>query len=757
MNFTKKISSSLIALLCSACCSSQILHAGICTTYDAATNMAHIPSVKIGEGYYWANLQFTGSVFRLTGFGEAQKTNAHAEFDASTMSVNIPCVNMKTSNTYRVDFAVKAGDAVDLTIAGVSENTGNIVINEILAKDASGGNDWVELYVKGSQSVNLSNYSLADADNGKSSLPSVTLSPGQFYLIQATDTAPTDGSAYVPFKLGATDSLILYEKEKIVDVFDWKDGDAPEGYSYGRLPDGTGAPQTLSPTPKATNLAASSTTTQVVLNKTSINIAGTGASAAGGVLTINSAGRYAISGSLTEGQIIVTADDSSAVTLVLNGINIHNSKGAPIYVKNAKETIIILADNTENYVSDGTSYTLDAGTDEPNAAVFSKDDLSISGSGSLIINANYNDGIASKDDLKISSGKITVSAVDDAIRGKNSLVITGGNLTLTASGQGLKSDRDEDTKKGEISIEKAQIQVTSGGDALNSTGAIVISSGELSLASGDDGMHADATLEINGGNINITKSYEGIESALITINDGIIKIVASDDGINAAGGNDSSGFTQPAQANTNQGALPVMNQGTMPSTMPPIDTFVSSGNYGLYINGGNIVVDATGDGIDINGFIEMTDGVVIVNGPLANDNGALDYDAYFKVSGGLLVAVGSSGMAMAPDTSSTQNSLLLNFTSTQQAGSLIHIQNSVGKDILTFAPSKNYQSLAFSSPNLATGTAYEVYTGGSSTGTVSNGLYQNGTYTAGTKYTSFTVAGVVTRVGATTGGNMGRF
>lgn len=752
MNFTKnKISSSLIALLCSAFCSPQVLHAGICTTYDATTNIARIPSVKIGEGYYWADLQFTGSAFRLTGFGEAQKTNACAEFDASAMSVNIPCVDMKTSSTYWVDFAVKAGDVVDLTISGVGENTDNLVINEIVAKDSSGGNDWVELYVKGSQDINLANYFLADADNAKSGLPSVTLSPGQFYLIQATDTAPSDGSAYVPFKLGATDSLILYKQEKIVDVFDWEDGDAPEGYSYGRLPNGTGALQTLSPTPKATNLAASSTTTQVVLDKTSINITGSGASAAGGVLTINSAGKYTISGSLTEGQIIVNVDDSSAVTLVLNGINIHNSKGAPVYVKNAKETLIILADNTENYISDGTSYTLDAGTDEPNAAVFSKDDLTISGSGSLTVNANYNDGIASKDDLEISSGKITVNAVDDAIRGKNSLVITGGNLTLTASGQGLKSDRDEDTEKGEISIEKAQIKVTSGGDALNSTGAIVISSGELSLASGDDGMHADATLEINGGNINITKSYEGIESALLTINGGTIKITASDDGINAAGGNDSSGFTQPT--NTNQGSMTGMNQGAM----PPQDTFVSSGNYGLYINGGNIVVDASGDGIDINGFIEMTDGVVIVNGPLANDNGALDYDSYFKISGGLLVAAGSSGMAMAPDTSSTQNSLLLNFTSTQQAGSLIHIQNSAGKDILTFAPSKNYQSVAFSSPNLTTGSACEVYTGGSSTGTVSNGLYQNGTYTAGTKYTSFTVAGVVTKVGTTTGGNMGRF
>ena len=142
----------------------------------------------------------------------------------------------------------------------------------------------------------------------------------------------------------------------------------------------------------------------------------------------------------------------------------------------------------------------------------------------------------------------------------------------------------------------------------------------------------------------------------------------------------------------------------------------------------------------------MTDGVLIINGPTANMNGALDYNASFKITGGLVVAAGSSGMAQAPGTSSTQYSVLLVFRSSLQADTLFHIQTSDGNEILSFTPTKRYQSIAFSSPELTKGATYDVYYGGSSTGTVNDGLYQGGTYTPGTKYTSFTTSGIITKV-----------
>jgi hypothetical protein len=164
------------------------------------------------------------------------------------------------------------------------------------------------------------------------------------------------------------------------------------------------------------------------------------------------------------------------------------------------------------------------------------------------------------------------------------------------------------------------------------------------------------------------------------------------------------------------------------------------------------VVDAAGDGIDANGTIDMTGGTVIVNGPTEQMNSALDYDGSFTLSGGVLVAVGSAGMAQGPTDTSSQPSLLLNFDAMLQAGTLLHIESSAGGDILTFAPSKAYQSIVFSSPELVSGASYNVFYGGSASGTATNGLYQDGAPDPGTQYTSFTVSSAVTRIGGAGGG-----
>jgi hypothetical protein len=158
-----------------------------------------------------------------------------------------------------------------------------------------------------------------------------------------------------------------------------------------------------------------------------------------------------------------------------------------------------------------------------------------------------------------------------------------------------------------------------------------------------------------------------------------------------------------------------------------------------------VVVDAGGDGIDINGAVTMTAGTVIVNGPTDNSNGALDFSS-FKMTGGYLVAVGSSGMAQALSTTSTQYSVLVNFRSASSAGTLIHIETSNGDDVVTFKAAKQFQSIVVCSASLQKGATYDVYLGGSSTGTLQDGVYTGGVYTAGTKYTSFTINSIVTTV-----------
>lgn len=564
-----------------------------------------------------------------------------------------------------------------------------------------------------------------------------------------------------------------------------------------------------------------SETTYITLNGDSISVEGDGAVVDGSRVTIVAAGAYSISGSLADGQIIVKTEDDEPVELILNGVTISSSTSAPIYVEKAEEAVLILEDSAENYVSDGTSYVFEnAEEDEPNAAIFSKADLSIYGNGTLTVAGNHNDGIASKDGLTINGGTLVVNAVDDGMRGKDYLVVTDGQITVNAQGDGLKSDNEEDAEKGYITIGTGVINVTAGGDAIqaqtnvtvadgnitlfsgggsntwidetlsakgikatvnvtihggtftidsaddaiHSNDSIVINGGAFNIASGDDGMHADSTLEVNAGDITITRSYEGIESAVITINNGAINITSNDDGLNVAGGNDGSGMMrEPGQGGgreqgggPGQGGWPAQGgEGVQPGQggdmgqgfWPGQDGFAATGSYYLYINGGHIVINAAGDGIDSNGTIEMTGGVVLVNGPTERMNGALDYMGNFTVTGGYLVAVGSSGMAQAPGESSLQYSLLINFNSTLPAGTLIHIQDGAGTDILTFAPTKEYQSIAFSSPGLVAGATYTVYYGGSSSGVVDGGLYQGGTYTPGTPYTDFTVSSVVTRIG----------
>jgi hypothetical protein len=537
----------------------------------------------------------------------------------------------------------------------------------------------------------------------------------------------------------------------------------------------------------------------VTLNGDSISLAGTGATVDGSTVTITQPGTYVISGTLNDGQILVDTSVGGNVRLVLNGADINCSSSAPIYVKNADKATITLAQGTENKVTDGSSYTPeDSQSNEPNAAVFSKDDLTINGSGFLTVEGNYKNGIGTTNDLKITGGTITVDAAKDAIQGKDSIGVKAGAITVNAGGNGFQSNNDTESTKGYIAIEGGTFKITAGADALqavttlavaggdftistgggssngkqhgqgsargnnasgtsgsaadsakglkanggvfvtggtfvidsaddsiHSNGIVKITAGMFDIKSGDDGIHADAAIQIDGGEIAISQCYEGIEAAVETINGGTIRLTSSDDGINVAGGNDSS-------ANNN-------------------DPFAANMNNQLYINGGYLAIDAGGDGLDCNGSVYITNGTIVVNGPTNNGNGAIDYNGDCRVTGGSLVAVGSSGMAEVPDSSSAICSIMVNFDSVQQAGTLVHIESADGEEIVTVAPSKQFQSIVVTSAAIKQGSSYKVYLGGSSTGTVKDTVYTGGKYTPGTEYVSLDVEGVVTTYGRSGG------
>ncbi|MGC4069072.1 MAG: carbohydrate-binding domain-containing protein [Polyangiaceae bacterium] len=531
-----------------------------------------------------------------------------------------------------------------------------------------------------------------------------------------------------------------------------------------------------------------------------------------GLVTISSPGTYRLVGSLTTGRVVVDCEDSGVVRLVLDGVEISSPTDPAIQIVNADRVALVLADGSENHLSDGATY---GETTDANAALYSQDDLTITGSGSLDVIGNYGDGITSKDALVIKSGAVTVSAVDDGIRGKDCLLVSGGSLFVTSGGDGLKADNDEDTSLGYVAIKDGTLDVTAGGDgiaattsvyvtkgkvklttgggssqtvatdmsakgikgaagvviddgeleidsaddALHAGGAVYLNGADFTIASADDGIHSDATVELSGPVLTISKSYEGIEGTLITINDGDIHIVSSDDAINASDGSGASSAgmgTMPAAptAGTIPGAA--ATGGASGTSSVAATSSTTAATLLFTVNGGRLVVDSSGDGLDSNGNIVINGGVVIVNGPTDDGNGALDIGdgAGFSltVNGGVLVAAGSSGMAVGPSATSTQGAVLLTSQSSGvggrvmgmgtssgfAAGMLVHIESADGESVLTFAPAKTFASIVFSSPMLKAGT-YRVLTGGSCTGTVIDCLYEGGYYSAGSEETTFTL------------------
>ncbi|MFJ8111222.1 carbohydrate-binding domain-containing protein [Streptomyces sp. NPDC096132] len=496
---------------------------------------------------------------------------------------------------------------------------------------------------------------------------------------------------------------------------------------------------------------------EIELGGDSAAVKGEGAKVSGSTVTITAGGTYRISGTLTDGQIVVDAADAT-VKLVLDGARISSSTGAAVAATAVDQLVVVLADGSANTLSDAGSYADDA---DANAALFSAGDLTVGGGGTLTVKGNGNDGIASKDGLVIASGTVNVTAADDGIRGKDYLVVEDGAVTVDAGGDGLKADNEDDADSGYVSVAGGAVEVTAEGDGIDAATDLVVTGGRLTVASGggsgtepsdetsakglkagvigvleggtvavdasddavhsdgavhfagatvtaasgDDGVHAEGDLVIDDGTVKITKAEEGLEGFDIVVGGGSVSIVSSDDGINASG---SSG-----SAEQGPGGGPGGGGGGE-----------SVGDYKLTVTGGTLVVDSEGDGLDSNGTAEITGGTIVVNGPQQGGNGALDVNGSFTVSGGTLLAAGSAGMAVAPDEESEQGWLSATLDSSVPAGTTLHVVDADGKVVATYVTSKQIQNVVYSSSAITSGESYRIYSGGSTSATDgSGGLY----------------------------------
>ncbi len=541
----------------------------------------------------------------------------------------------------------------------------------------------------------------------------------------------------------------------------------------------------------------------ITLNGDNISCKSSDVNIDGSTITIQKAGTYLLSGTLTAGNIIVDSDDKENVRLIFNGVEISNSTTTPLYIKNAEKTIVTLVDGTENTLSDGENYILDdESNNEPNGTIFSKDDLVINGLGSLTINANYNHGIQSKNLLKIISGNIDIISNGDSIIGKDGVIVKEAVINIESQEDGIKATKVEENKgyiyldnpeitikakkngiqavtclyvkdgkynietgetnensqsnsdtstdysrKGmkagvDITIENGEYTIDSEDDGIHSNNSITVNAGTVNIASKDDGVHADTEFTINNGDIKVSESDEGLEAKYITINDGNIDITTSDDGINASSGSSTTLDSGNAPGAGNRPEMPAnengeedANAGNRPEMPANENSENILGNNGrmmpgggqggfdesdgseLVINGGIVHVNAGGDGIDSNGTITINGGEIYVDGPTSGGDGALDYADTCEINGGILVAAGSIGMAIAPTSGSTQYSVNAAFSKTYNGETKVTVKDSSGNEVLTYTPAKNFQSFVFSTDKLKSGETYTIYAGDTQEGT----------------------------------------
>ena len=463
-----------------------------------------------------------------------------------------------------------------------------------------------------------------------------------------------------------------------------------------------------------------------------------GVSVENGTITITSGGTYRLTGEYS-GQVKIEAAKTDTVRLVLDNAKITNSTGAAINVVSAAEAIIYTAAGTTNTVADEANYTA-TGDDDPDAAIYSTANLTLTGEGSLSVEGAYEEGIHTTGGLVIASGTLEVNAANTGIKGKDYVDITGGIVNVTAAQDGIKSTNTDD----------------------ESLGFTRLSAGSVTVSAGDDGLKAPHTLEISGGTLNIEKSNEGIEAQYINILDGDVTVNSTDDGINASlkdsSSDTSSDTTSGQQTQQNQngqvqqdpaggGAAPGGSQGStgqnqnMPQ--PPTDGAMPGGGGGTFevvdaainISGGTVTVNAEGDGIDSNGTATFSGGTVTVNGPAAGGNNALDSNGDLLLNGGTVTTGSTADMFEAPSSASTSGYLKITDSSALTQGSTVQVTDSSGTVVANYKiTTSGVQLVLVSNKNIVKGQSYTVsVTSGSvdaASTTAASGASELGSFTA---------------------------
>ena len=500
----------------------------------------------------------------------------------------------------------------------------------------------------------------------------------------------------------------------------------------------------------------------------------------GSTVKITEEATYVFTGSYN-GMIVVNCEKSARPQLVFNGVSIYSETSAALYVMQAERVTVTLTEGTDNYLSNGGAFEA-IDSEEIDAALYSRRDLVINGSGKLTVLSPAGKGISCKDNLILTGGTLDIQSAFHGLDANDSLRITGISATVAAGMDGIHCENNTDTDFGYVYISSgtfdidaagdgiaagAWLQITDGSftlltgsghengkdhadnwggfpggpggkattdtdsasmkgikaatgrllsggsytidsadDALHCDSATVIRGGSYTIATGDDAIHAETALTIADGSIDISTSYEGLEAQDVAVLGGSIKLVATDDGINSAGGNDNSGNGgRDEMAPPPGGNPPPGGHGGMggPGGMP-------AGNGTVLIAGGTLYIKSSGDGIDANGSVTITGGHTTIVGPTQRDTATLDFDRSCIITGGTFIGTGSTMMAQTFSEGSTQGVFAVTCGS-QQAGSAITLQNAAGETVIDYTPDLPFGLVILSSADIVAGEIYTITVG----------------------------------------------
>lgn len=446
-----------------------------------------------------------------------------------------------------------------------------------------------------------------------------------------------------------------------------------------------------------------------------------GCSATGTAVTISEAGTYVFSGNCVDGSITVKKG-TTGVKLILNGLDLTSASAVtgPVLCKAGTETEIIAEAGTVNTLTDSM-----ANTEEKAAVKVNKQSsLTLSGAGTLNVVGVCKNGIkgGAETDITVQEQNLHIKSADNGLASDNTVTVKSGKLMIEAGGDGIKSSPD-------------RLDDAGNADDTVSLGDIILESGEINIIAAADGIQGDNSVTVNGGSYQITTNggytttlasirncYEGLEAGTVYVNSGTININSTDDGVNAAGGNDGSGSNGRPGDGFNPGGGPggrlaVMNTDSVEdsnNSAAITDSTYAAGNegYAININGGTLYVKAAGDGLDSNGDISISGGNIIVYGAAAGDPGSdnfpFDHDGSFAISGGYIFGAGSSQMEEGVQ-SSTQGYIVNKNTYSQ--GDVICVLDGQGNVLFTEALAERVNYMMYSSPEMTASGNYSFKMG----------------------------------------------